>query len=331
MSHFKILVTGGSGFIGTNLIQSLLKSQHIVLNIDVIKPRNELQLQYWVKTDILDYESLEKTILMFNPDYIVHLAARTDLNGKSLKDYSVNTSGTENICKVLSCNHNHVKKIIFTSSMLVCKAGYIPISSVDYCPSTFYGESKVLGEKIILQCSKQLCDWTIIRPTSIWGPWFSTPYIDFFYIVLSKKFIFPREKACKKTYGYVKNSVSQIINLLFDNSNKSNGNIYYLGDEPPINIFIWANEISKIAGLKKTIQVPYFILYILAILGDFLSVFKIRFPMNTFRLRNMTTDNIIPLKETIDICGNSIYDREEGITQTLSWMNKMKLWNFRLK
>ena len=35
----KVIVTGGSGFIGTNLISDLLKNNHEVLNIDIIKPR----------------------------------------------------------------------------------------------------------------------------------------------------------------------------------------------------------------------------------------------------------------------------------------------------
>ena len=46
-------------------------------------------------------------------------------------------------------NIQSIERILFTSSLLVCENGYIPNSDDDYCPPNLYGESKVIGEKIV--------------------------------------------------------------------------------------------------------------------------------------------------------------------------------------
>jgi GlcNAc-P-P-Und epimerase len=320
----RAIITGGSGFIGTNLIELLNDNGFEVLNIDILPPRNSRHNCHWQNADIRDLALLEKIIVEFNPEYIVHLAARTDLNGLRIDDYTTNTIGTENICKVLSVNNLNVKKVIFTSSMLVCKLGYVPVSFEDYCPSTFYGQSKVSGEQIVKRYSDRLPSWSIIRPTSIWGPWFDIPYIDFFHIAQSGKFIFPLSRTCIKTYGYVENSSNQIYKLLLEDSEISNHKFFFIGDDPPINIGEWANEICILNGTKKNWQVPFFVLVILSLIGDFLIHFKINFPMTTFRLKNMTINNIIPLENTLLISGPSKFDRAEGTQKTLKWMNRNK-------
>ena len=48
-------------------------------------------------------------------------------------------------------------------------------------PPNLYGESKVIGEKLV-QESEINCDWVIVRPTSIWGPWFEHSS-DFFKVI----------------------------------------------------------------------------------------------------------------------------------------------------
>ena len=115
----KILITGASGFIGTNLLE-LFRDRYDVLNIDFNAPKNEAHLSYWKSVDIVNYSVLENVVLNFSPNYIVHLAARTDLEGKTLDDYKANTVGVENILKVASALSN-LKKIIITSSMFIKK------------------------------------------------------------------------------------------------------------------------------------------------------------------------------------------------------------------
>ena len=83
---YKVLITGGSGFIGTNLLLFLIEKYEI-LNID-IRESNLTELQkYTSLVDITNYEKLRNVVISFSPDYIIHLAARIDLNGNSIIDY----------------------------------------------------------------------------------------------------------------------------------------------------------------------------------------------------------------------------------------------------
>ena len=59
------------------------------------------------------------------------------------------------------------------------RIGYQPDSDTDYCPTTAYGASKALGEEAVRAAQLDV-PWVIVRPTSIWGPWFDIPYRTFF-------------------------------------------------------------------------------------------------------------------------------------------------------
>jgi GlcNAc-P-P-Und epimerase len=134
----KILVSGGSGFIGTNLMDFYLHSDldnSSILNIDTNKPRNWYHLSYWQQCSMLDLDSLTRIIQTFIPTHIFHMAARTDLNGKNIDAYDANTIGLENLISVCRTLPN-LERIIFASSRLACRIGYQPTSDSDYCPTT---------------------------------------------------------------------------------------------------------------------------------------------------------------------------------------------------
>jgi nucleoside-diphosphate-sugar epimerase len=100
--------------------------------------------------------------------------------------------------------------------MLVSKVGYQPKHDYDYNPSTIYGESKVITEELI-RVNSLPYEWAILRPTSIWGPWFGEPYRNFFDMMISKKYFHIGDRGCTKTYGFVENAVYQIDSILFAN------------------------------------------------------------------------------------------------------------------
>lgn len=316
----KILVTGGSGFIGTNLVETLLKQGDKVLNLDRSKPLMEQHLACWKPVDILDFNNLEKEILDFNPEIILHLAAVTDLDGKTEAYYSANVEGTQNIIDIAK-KLRDLKKVLFTSSMYVCKPGYIPKNYDDYKPHTLYGESKVKGEQLVKNVKGVAYSWTIVRPTSIWGPWFNIPYIDFFNIVYQGKY-FDFGKTCTKTYGFVDNTVYQIQMLM--SADNVHGKTFYLGDEPPIQISEWANEISIAMGKGKIKKIPFFIMQMAAIVGDILSKARIKFPITSFRLANMTTNNILPLTDLYTLIGPPPVNRLDGVKKTIQWLVSQK-------
>lgn len=314
----RILITGGSGFIGTNLIEILLKGNEVeVLSLDILNPKIEKHKSYWKEVDIRDKDALIESIQQFNPNIVIHLAARTDLNGKTLEEYDTNSVGVSNLIEVIN-NTASVERVIFASSMYVCEPGYKPKNFEDYKPHTLYGESKVQTEKII-KSAKMDYTWSIIRPTSIWGPWFGEPYADFFKIVMSRKYFHMGSKACSKTYGYIDNTVYQIISLIEASPEQINKKVFYLGDSPAYDISKWADEIAECIGIKIP-RIPYVIFKIAGWGGDVLKIIGIKFPMTSFRLKNMTTDNIHDLSPIHAIAPNPPVSRIEGVSKTVNWI-----------
>jgi nucleoside-diphosphate-sugar epimerase len=317
----KILVTGGSGFIGTNLLENLIQKDYEVLNIDFKAPKITERKNIWKNVDITDYDAFEKAVLEFDPEYIVHLAARTDLDGKNLKDYSANVEGAENMIKIVH-KLPGLKKIIITSSKFVTRNGYQIKNQYDYCPHTKYGESKVETEKRVWENQPQ-CDWCIIRPTSIWGPWFGVPYRNFFDMVMRRMYFHIGHIKCHKTYGYVGNTVYQIEQLLFNETADENNKVFYIGDEPAYEINEWADEIASELGFKVP-TMPFWFVKCLAKFGDFLGLFGIHFPMQSFRLGNMTNDGINDMTNTYKIAPEMPYSRLEGTKATIKWINDVE-------
>lgn len=314
----KYLVTGGSGFIGTHLISTLLKNKNIsILNIDINPPQIEAHTAIWKAVDICIKEDLDAIINDFQPDYVIHLAARTDLNGNTLQEYSANIVGVQNLLNALDKVAN-LKHAIFASSMYVCYPGYKPSDFEDYAPHTIYGESKVITEKIIKEKSISY-NWSIIRPTSIWGPYFKEPYNKFFHIVLSHAYFHLGEKACKKTYGYIDNAVYQILSIRQADRNEVNTKVFYIGDYEPYDITEWANEIGALSNIKIP-TIPFFLFQCAALFGDLLKKVNITFPMTSFRLKNMTTDNIQNLSPIQSIAPLLPVSRNEGNKQTIQWI-----------
>jgi len=202
--------------------------------------------------------------------------------------------------------------------MLVCKPGYIPANQTDYAPTTIYGESKVKMENIIRE-SPHNYKWTIVRPSSIWGPWFGEPYRDFFDMVIGRKYFHIGKKSCTKTYGYIENIVYQLDSIVHAPTENILGHVFYLGDYEPTNIHEWANEIAFEIGTRiKTI--PYPLIKFAAVSGDIIKLLGINFPMTSFRLNNMTTNNILNLSNTKDIAPDLPFSRIAGVKKTLDWM-----------
>lgn len=321
MRKQKILVTGGSGFIGTNLIERLIEDGYEVLNVDLKCPKILERLCVWKEIDIRNRDELVDAFLEFSPDYVIHLAARTDLNGASIEDYDSNTTGVENVIHACSCC-SFIKKIIITSSMLVCKSGYIPKNYYDYKPSTLYGESKVITEKTVWSNAPS-CDWAIIRPTSIWGPWFDEPYRRFFEMLLHHKYFHIGKKSATKTYGYVENAVFQIERILLSDTSSEGNKVFYIGDYEPYPIDVWANEIAEQLGYRIK-HLPFFLVRCAAIIGDLIGIMGFSFPMTSFRLKNMITDNIVDIGNTELIAGDLPFTRISGIKRTLKWLRDNK-------
>ncbi len=318
----KILITGGSGFIGTNLIEGLYGQEGtMLLNIDNTQPKIDEHRKVWQNVDIRSREKLKELVKTFSPDYVIHLAARTDLNGKTLEDYNANMQGVTNLLDALEQVPN-LRRVVFASSMYVCEPGYMPRNFEDYAPHTLYGESKVETEKRIKDRNPNYT-WSIIRPTSIWGPWFGEPYNKFFHIVLNHMYFHMGKRACRKTYGYVDNAIYQIMSILKADADKVNRKVFYIGDYEPYDITEWSNEIAKEAGIWIP-RIPYWCFKCAGWFGDLLKKYGLAFPMTSFRLHNMTTDNVHNLEPIKAIAPNLPVTRNEGTKRTLDWISNVE-------
>lgn len=315
----RVAVTGGSGFIGSSVVELLSGQRVPVLNIDDRRPQDVAHTPLWARCDLLDGESLRRLFHEFSPSHVVHLAARTDLRGKSISAYAVNVGGVQSLMDAVeSCSS--IERVVFTSSMLVCHPGHIPHGDTDYAPTTAYGESKATGERLVRARMRDDVVWAIARPCSIWGPRFGEPYRHFFHAVLNGRFVRFGCDSVKKTFGYVGNTVYQLMQILQAPTPEVHRKVFYLGDVPPLNAGEWATQIARLAEVRPPKRIPLSAMRLAATLGDGLGKLGIAAPMTTFRLNNMTTENVIDLSAIQRIAALPPYSLEQGIRETIAWI-----------
>jgi NAD dependent epimerase/dehydratase family len=146
--------------------------------------------------DATKFGEINTTVRDFQPTVIYHFAARTDLHRASFDEYPASTIGAENLIRAILGSPSKPRRTVFASSCLVCKIGYMPCDEFDNCPTTPYGASKVRFEKIVRKMAAEEFDWVMVRPTSIWGPWFEAPYRFFSMPLSAGTTCIPREEPC---------------------------------------------------------------------------------------------------------------------------------------
>lgn len=314
----RLLITGGSGFIGTNLTKVLHERGIQFINVDIAKPKESFMNDQWRRCDILDYENLLKIFKEFQPTALVHLAAETDTDPrKTLEDYKVNTEGTLNIINAIK-SVTSIQRAIFTSTQFVNQSKLGPQHDEDFAPHTIYGESKIINEKQVRNANLE-CAWTIIRPTNVWGPWHLRYPYEFWKILAEKKYFHPGRKPVVRSYGYVGNVVDQTLRILELTPAFVHGKVYYVGDRP-IDLYDWVNGFSVKQTGKNAIVLPRQGIYFLALIGDLLGLLNIKFPITRSRYRSMTTDNPVDMEKTFKELGENKYTLEQGIDETINWM-----------
>ena len=162
----KILVIGGSGFVGTNFINICEKSS--LINFD--KNQSLFHKDITIIGNILQKKSIDK--VMSDIDSVLLLAAehKDNVSPTSLY-YDVNVQGTKNVLK--SMDKFGVKNLIFTSSVAVYGLNKIsPNENSSVEPFNHYGKSKLMAEQLIknwFEKNKKNKSVTVIRPTVIFG------------------------------------------------------------------------------------------------------------------------------------------------------------------
>ena len=319
----RLLITGGSGFIGTNLVQHYLERGSQVVSTDPAPPRNPdpAHRAVWRKLDPLDAEGLRAVIAELQPTAVLHMGARTDLDGADLAAYASNTEGVRVMVDALR-DAPSVQRVIFASSRMVCDIAYKPTGETDWCPPNPYGESKVVGEQIVRAADLSV-PWTLVRPTSIWGEWFDIPYKTFFLQVAAGRYVNVRGHVVDKSFGYVGNTVHEIDRMLHAPAEQVHRRMLDLADYPPINVGEMAERIRAEIGARPIRTLPFAALKPPALVGDALKRAGWRNPpLTSFRLDNLITEMVFDLSATEAIAGELPYTMEEGVRRTVTWMRE---------
>ena len=85
--------------------------------------------------------------------------------------------------------------------------------------------------------------------------------------------------------------------------------------------FDYNGEIAKIGNVNKPKTIPIYIFKFFAIFGDLFNKIGIKFPMTSYRLKNMTTDQVYNLQDTYNVCGDPPYNMKNAIENTLHWIS----------
>ena len=320
----RVIVTGGSGFIGTNLIDYLIRKGSDVCSVDIVEPQQKAHQKYFRRLDLLNKEALTELVLNFSPTAIIHLAAKTDITERhDIHHYDVNTIGTENVLEATNATKT-VQRVLFTSTKLVHRNGYYPPSPEDYSPETLYGESKKIGEQSVREYNVCKAEWCIVRPGSIWGPWFKAPYRGFFERIIAGKYYHIPSADTPKVFGYVGNTVFQLYALLTASPEDFHQQTYYLSDYQQFVISEWATTIQEIAKSPPIKTLPEGFVKIAAKVGDCMQFFGYpNPPLSSFRLKNMRTETAgMPLEKLKAITGELPYSVKDGCSETLDWLAK---------
>ncbi|MCD7781939.1 MAG: NAD(P)-dependent oxidoreductase [Methanosphaera sp.] len=312
MESNRILVTGGSGFIGTNLVNELCSRGHEVVAADLLNNDRD----DYVRTDVRNYRQIERTLEDEGSfDYVYHLAAEYGRwNGEAYYEnlWQTNVIGTKNMIRLQE--KNKFRMIFFSSAEVY--GDYTGIMSEDVMENnpikdTYqmndYAISKWAGELMCMNSAKMYDTETVrVRPVNCYGPGeHYTPYRGFIpkftYLALHNK-PYTVYKGHKRIIDYVGDTVKTFANIV---DNFIPGEAYNVGGNNE-----WEMDIKDYSDL------------VLEATGrdDSLVTYEEAEPFTT---QIKTIDFSKSIK---DLKHDPQVDPKEGIKKTAEWMK----WYYRL-
>ncbi|OBA57459.1 steroid delta-isomerase [Mycobacterium sp. 1100029.7] len=257
----RVLVTGGSGFVGANLVTTLLDRGYSVRSFDrapsPLPPHPQLQV---LQGDITDKAVCAQAV--DGIDTVFHTAAIIELmGGASVTDeyrqrsFAINVGGTENLVELGRAAG--VQRFVYTSSNSVVMGGQNIVGGDETIPYTtrfndLYTETKVVAERYVL--SQSGIDGMLtcaIRPSGIWGRGDQTMFRKLFESVIAGhvKVLIGR-KSARLDNSYVHNLIHGFI-LAAQHlvpGGTAPGQAYFINDDDPINMFEFARPVVEACG-----------------------------------------------------------------------------------
>jgi 3beta-hydroxy-delta5-steroid dehydrogenase/steroid delta-isomerase len=258
-----VLVTGGSGFVGTNLVTTLIERGHKVRSFD----RAPSPLPQHPKLEVLQGDISDAAVCeaaVDGIDTIIHTAAIIDLMGGASvteeyrqRSFSVNVGGTENL--VHAGQKAGVKRFVYTASNSVVMGGQNIAGGDETMPYTtrfndLYTETKVAAEQFVLgQNGVEGMLTCAIRPSGIWGTGDQTMFRKLFESVLKGHVkVLVGKESVKLDNSYVHNLIHGFI-LAGEHlvpGGTAPGQAYFINDAEPVNMFEFARPVVEACGEK---------------------------------------------------------------------------------
>ena len=250
----KVLVTGSAGFLGSHLVDALLKKNLHVIGIDNFIGGYEDNVSKHSEFHNMDCCDLQKLNSIMNGVEVVYHCAATAHEGLSVfSPYEITKNNyLASVAVLTAAINNSIKRIIYCSSMARYGSQKIPFTE-DQIPDPIdpYGISKVAAEKVLINlCELNNIEWVIAVPHNIIGPRqkYDDPFRNVVSIMLNRMLL---DKAPiifgdgnqKRCFSYVEDCIFCLEKML-DHPNV-NKQIINIG---PDEEFVTINEIAKICS-----------------------------------------------------------------------------------
>lgn len=259
----KALVTGGAGFIGSNLTEKLLDLGVETVSLDDLSAGKEKNIAHlknrknfrFVKCDVTDYDSLQKLFKESKFDIVFHQAAskKTVCLKDPRRDLRVNAEGTFNLLE-LSRDFGVEKFVHASTGSVYGEAQYHPQDEKHPLnPNSYYGVSKLAGERYVNAFrSLYSMNTTILRYFHVYGP--RQDFSDFGGVVAifasrvlkNEKPVIFGDGTQLRSFTYVGDVVN--ANILVAGTDKSTGEVYNCASGIKITIKELADKILNITG-----------------------------------------------------------------------------------
>lgn len=293
-----ILITGNTGFVGKNLTNHLIENNF--KNIDFLG-----------RTTPINYSNISE----INQEIVIHLAGLAhDLDKKFTENdyYEANYLKTKQLFDLFL--ESKISKIfIFISTVAVVNKVDTIFKEEDIVnPTTFYGKTKLLAEKYIIENLPIDKKVYILRPTMIHGNG-NKGNLTLLYNLIKKGIPYPLGNFNNKRSFLGIDNFNFIIQKIIENKNLESG-IYHLADDDAIDTKAIIKIINEIQNKNvKILKIPKFIIFILAKLGDFIPL-----PINSERIEKMTENFIVSNQKIKNKLGIKLpYSAKEGLKKTI--------------
>ena len=312
-----VLVTGGRGFIGRQLVRCLVELQGLAVISADVRPVGETEgdtRRIEVEIDVRDRNRLHEIFSRFKICTVFDLASITEVKLPK-NEYVPNMQMTQAMVEcVLKFN---VERYVFYSTQFVFrKEGALPANDRDYYPVDNYGESKIQSERWIrnnLPEDRGL----ILRPTYIWGEGHRRFRDGFLYRLAKGQMMLPTAGNVLRYYGYVGTVCKQTARLAAHTFAELPSRTFYLSDEP-ILMRKFCEHFITAFGKGEVWPVPASVLRLLGTVGDSAEAIGIPFPISALQANEMTRSYPVPVEATLAITGEST-DYRRAAAAVVTW------------